>query len=139
MQKSTSKLTVFFDDPFWVAFYECFSEGELEVCKITFGAEPRDCEVYEYFLNNFNSLTFSPPMKTDGKREQRINPKRMQREVSRQLETRGVGTKSQQALKLQQEQGKTERKQKAKQRKEEKAKLKFELRQMKQKEKHRDQ
>ena len=137
MQKSTSKLTVFFDDPFWVGVYERFSEGELEVCKITFGAEPKDCEVYEYYLNNFNSLGFSPPLKAEGERECRINPKRMQREASRQLEERGVGTKSQQALKLQQEQGKSERKQKAKQRREKEANLKFELRQMKQKEKHR--
>jgi len=137
VQKSTSKLTVFFDDPLWVGVYERFSEGELEVCKITFGAEPKDCEVYEYFLNNFNSLCFSPPLKTEGECECKINPKRMQREVGRQLETRGVGTKSQQALKLQQEEGKSERKQKAKLRREEEAKLKFELRLIKQKEKHR--
>lgn len=38
------------------------------------------------------------------------NPKRVQREVRKQVENTGIGTKSQQALKLQQEQLKTERK-----------------------------
>ena len=43
-------------------------------------------------------------------KEKRINPKRMQREVKRQMFDTGIGTKSQQALKLQHELFKTERK-----------------------------
>ncbi len=137
MQKNESRLTVFFDDPFWVGVYERISEGELEVCKITFGSEPKDCEIYEFFLNSFNGLSFSPSVKADEKAESYINPKRMRREISKQLETRGVGTKSQQALKLQQEAGKLECKENSKQRREEEKQFKFELRQQKQKEKHR--
>lgn len=38
------------------------------------------------------------------------NPKKVQREVRKQVESAGIGTKSQLALKLQQEQMKTERK-----------------------------
>ena len=37
------------------------------------------------------------------------NPKRVQREVRKQVQNTGIGTKSQQALKLQQEQLKIER------------------------------
>ena len=136
MQKTESRLTVFYEDPFWVGVYERVSEGKMEVCKVTFGAEPKDGEVYEYFINNFNGLCFSPPVKDEQTSESNINPKRMQREISKQLETRGVGTKSKQALKLQQEAGKLARKENSKQRKEEKKQLKFELRQQKQKEKH---
>ena len=137
MQKNESRLTVFFDEPFWVGIFERVSEGELEVCKVTFGAEPKDYEVYEYFLNNFNGLSFSPPVIAEFRDENKISPKRMRREISSQLETRGVGTKSQQALKLQQEAGKLARKVNSKQRREEEKQQKFELRQQKQKEKHR--
>ena len=48
-------------------------------------------------------------MATDVKETGR-NPKRVQREVRKQIQNTGIGTKSQQALKLQQEQLKTERK-----------------------------
>ncbi|PKM74013.1 MAG: DUF2992 domain-containing protein [Firmicutes bacterium HGW-Firmicutes-16] len=136
MQKNESRLTVLYDEPFWVGVYERFYEGELEVCKVSFGAEPKDSEVYEYFLNNFNDLSFSPAIKAEIKSRPDINPKRMRREISKQLETRGVGTKSQQALKLQQEEGKLARKVISKQRREDEKQFKFELRQQKQKEKH---
>ena len=39
-----------------------------------------------------------------------MNPKRLQREAKHQLEQTGIGTRSQQALKLQHEQMKVERK-----------------------------
>lgn len=137
MQKSESKLTVFFEEPFWVGVYERISEGELEVCKITFVEEPRDCEIYEFILCGFIKLAFSPPIKAEEKQETKINPKRMQREINKQLDTHGIGTKSQQALKLQQEQEKTARKEKSKLKTEEKKQLKYDLHQQKQREKHR--
>lgn len=137
MQKTESKLTVFFEDPFWVGVYERVSEGELETCKVTFGAEPRDSEIYEFFLCNFYKLSFSPPIKAEAKQIVKISPKKMQREINKLLDLQGIGTKSQQALKLQQEQGKTKRKEKSKAQAEEKKQYKFELRQQKQKEKHR--
>lgn len=137
MQKSESKLTVFFDDPFWVGVYERISDGKLEVCKITFGAEPKDYEVYEFFLQNWNNLRFSPPVKADAKQEVKINPKRMQREIKKQLGTQSIGTKSQQALKLQQEESKVSRKENSRKQKEDEKQRQFELRQQKHKEKHR--
>lgn len=137
MQKIESKLTVFFDDPFWVGVYERISNGNLEACKIMFGTEPKDYEVYDFLLHNWNSLRFSPPVKADSKQNMKINPKRMHRAIKKQLETQGVGTKSQQALKLQQEENKVSRKQKGRQQKEHEKQLQFELKQQKRKEKHR--
>lgn len=137
MQKIKSKLTVFFDAPFWVGVYERISEGKLEVCKITFGAEPKDYEVYEFLLQNWHRLHFSPAVKADSQNELKINPKRMQRAIKKQLAPQGIGTKSQQALKLQQEEGKAARKQKSRSQKEAEKQLQFELRQQKRKEKHR--
>ena len=65
------------------------------------------------------------------------NPKRMQRDVIKQLRDTGIGTKSQQALKLQQEQNKQERKVKSREQKLAEAKRMFELKQQKKKERHR--
>ena len=109
MDKVVGRLTVFFEQPFWVGVFECISEGKLSVCKVTFGAEPKDYEVYDFVLKNYYELRFSPAVATDAKEAGR-NPKRVQREVRKQVQNTGIGTKSQQALKLQQEQLKTERK-----------------------------
>lgn len=76
-------------------------------------------------------------MKSDSKKDIKINPKRMQRSIKKQLETHGVGTKSQQALKLQQEEGNLARKKKSREQKDAEKERQFEMRKEKQKEKHR--
>lgn len=50
MDERISTLTVFFEDPFWVAVAERMEGGKLSACKITFGAEPKDGEVWAYIL-----------------------------------------------------------------------------------------
>lgn len=62
MPENGAKLTVFFQEPFWVGLYERWTEGLLQVCKITFGAEPKDYQVYEFLLNHWDGLRFSPPV-----------------------------------------------------------------------------
>ena len=47
-----TKLTVYFDDPFWAGVFERFEDNKLSVCKVTFGAEPKDYDVWEFVLNN---------------------------------------------------------------------------------------
>lgn len=136
MDKVSGKLTVFFEEPFWVGEFECVSDGKLSVCKVTFGAEPKDYEIYDFVLKNYYRLRFSPAVETDVKEAGR-NPKRVQREVRKQIQNTGIGTKSQQALKLQQEQLKIERKMKNHKQQEIDKKRKFELKQRKRKEKHR--
>ena len=136
MQKTESKLTVYFDDPFWVGVYERISDGLLEVCKITFGSESKDYEVYEYLLQNWHLLRFSPPVKINGKQDVKINSKRMQRAIKKQLEMQGIGTKSQQALKLQHEENKIIRNEKSREQREAEKRMQFELRQQKKKQKH---
>ena len=136
MDKVSGKLTVFFEEPFWVGVFECVSDGKLSVCKVTFGAEPKDYEVYDFVLKNYYRLRFSPAVATDVK-EVGHNPKRVQREVRKQVQNTGIGTKSQQALKLQQEQLKTGRKTVSQERREAEKQRQFELKQQKRKEKHR--
>ena len=136
MGKVSGKLTVYFDEPFWVGVFERIEDGKLSAAKVTFGTEPKDYEVYEFVLKHYYSLQFSPAVATVVKEVKR-NPKRMQRDVKKQLQDTGIGTKSQQALKLQQEQNKQSRKVKSREQKLSEAERLFELKQQKKKERHR--
>ena len=131
-----TQITVLFEDPFWVALYERESGGKYEVCRITNRAEPKDYEVYEFLLKNHKKLPFSPAVSVCGFEEKRISPKRRQREAKKATEQNGIGTKAQQALKLQHEQNKIERKARTKEMKEAEKKLRFEQKQEKKKQKH---
>ena len=130
MDKVNGKLTIFFEEPFWVGIFERIEDGKLSAVKVTFGAEPKDCEVQEYIQKWYFSLKFSPVVETVVKDIKR-NPKRMQREAKKQMLEIGIGTKSQQALKLQQEQNKQERKEKSRKRKEAEEQRMFERKQRK--------
>lgn len=135
MDKVNGKLTVYFEEPFWVGVFERINGGKLSVAKVTFGAEPKDYEVQEYIQKHYASLKFSPAVDTVVKDIKR-NSKRMQREAKRQMQKTGIGTKSQQALKLQQEQYKQEHKIRSKEKKEAEKLRMFELKQQKKREKH---
>ena len=135
MDKASGKLTVYFEEPFWVGVFERIEDGKLSVAKVTFGAEPKDYEVQEYIQKYYFSLKFSPVVETVVKDIKR-NPKRMQREAKKQTMETGIGTKSQQALKLQQEQNKQVRKERSRKKKEVEEQRMFELKQQKKREKH---
>ena len=126
---------MYFEEPFWVGIFERIEDGKLSVAKVTFGAEPKDYEVQEYVQKYYFSLKFSPAVDTVVKDIKR-NPKRMQREAKKQMQEIGIGTKSQQALKLQQEQNKQERKVRSQEKKEAEKLRMFELKQQKKREKH---
>lgn len=81
-----SSLTILFEAPFWIGLYERTDGGKYEVCKITFGSEPKDYEVYEFLLKNWHKLKFSPPIQAEVSIERKLNPKRMQREIQSQLQ-----------------------------------------------------
>ncbi len=131
-----SSLTILFENPFWIGLYERIYDDQYEVCKITFGAEPKDYEVYNFLIQNWHRLKFSPPVKTDRVKERKISPKRMQRKINDQLQNKGIGTKAQQALKLQHEQRKVNSKFQKRENKEAEKERQFTLRQEKKKAKH---
>lgn len=128
--------TVYFEDPFWVGMIQRFDGNRLSVCKVTFGAEPTDAEIYAFLLKHFNDLQFTKPIKAEEKKRA-DSPKRRMRNAKKMLDQKGVGTKSQQALKKQYEESKAERKAVSKEKREEDARRLFELKQKKKKEKHR--
>ena len=135
MDRVSGKLTIYFEDPFWVGVFERIENRKLSVAKVTFGAEPKDYEVLEFINRNYYHLQFSPAVETIVK-DTKKNPKRAQREAKKQTLETGIGTKSQQALKLQQEKNKQERKVRSREQREAENQRLFELKQMKKREKH---
>ena len=129
-------LTVFFEDPFWVGVFERIDDGKLSVCKVTFGAEPKDYEVWEFILQNYDRMVFSPAVETE-MRQIADNPKRRLRNVRKQTERSGIGTKSQRALQMQREEMKKERRQNCREQRDAEAQRRFDMKQMKKKEKRR--
>ena len=132
---SEIKMTVYFDDPFWVGVFERIHEGHLQTSRIVFGSEPKDYEVYEFVLRNFYLLRFGKAVEMEEKPQGRINPKRLQRQIRRATEASGVGTKAQQAMKLEYESRKIEIKKCSREQREEMERQKFLKHQEKKKEK----
>lgn len=128
-------LTVFFEGPFWVGVFERTTGNGLSVCKVTFGAEPKESEVFDFVLRKYGSLAFSSAVRTEV-RKPADNPKRRQRNARRQIQSSGIGTKSQQVLQLQREEMRIVRKQNTKEEKEAEKQRRFDLKQQKRKEKH---
>lgn len=135
MDKVAVVFTVFFEEPFWCGVYQRQEGNHLEAARVVFGSEPKEYEVQAFLLQNWKRLRFG---KTSGEKiaAERINPKRMQREVRKQMREKGVGTKAQQALAALWEEQKTERKTRTKEEKLEEAERKFQQRQAKRREKH---
>ena len=136
MDRASGKLTIYFEDPFWVGVFERIENRKLSVAKVTFGVEPKDYDVLEFINRNYYHLQFSPAVETVVK-DTKKNPKRAQRDAKKQTLETGIGTKSQQALKLQQEQNKQERKVRSREQREAESQRIFELKKIKKREKHR--
>lgn len=126
-----------FQNPFWIGIYERMDKERYEVCKIVFGEEPKDGQIYHFLQNNWRKLKFSVPIQQEKSEEKKINPKRMQRQIHRQMKNSGIGTKAQQALKLQTEQTKVIQKKKRKEQNEAEKEIQYRLHQEKKKQKHR--
>ncbi|HIQ80951.1 MAG TPA: YjdF family protein [Candidatus Scatavimonas merdigallinarum] len=135
MGESIGKLTVYFENPFWVGVFERIEDEKLSVCKVTFGAEPKDYEVLEFVVKNYSQLKFSPSVDVKVRKEAK-NPKRIQREARKQSAQSGIGTKSQQALQQQREENKLIRKAISRRKREAEKQRQYDLKQQKRKEKH---
>lgn len=133
------KLTVFFEGMFWVGVFEKTTETSYEVSRVVFGAEPKDYEIFEFINRHFYKINFKNSLITDtctNVKDKKINPKRVQRELRKETENKGIGTKAQQALQLQYEENKLQRKKLSKERREAEAERKFQLKQEKKLKKH---
>lgn len=136
MDKISGKLTVLFEEPFWIGIFERQDDKKYEVCRVVFGAEPKEVEVYEFILERFFSLDFGSIKLEKNVTKDKIGYKRMQRKVKKEQEKESIGTKAQNALRLQYKERKQDRKNLAKARKEEEKERLFNLKQEKRKAKH---
>lgn len=133
MIQGSCKLTVFFQNQFWVGIFEGESENEYSVARVVLGSEPTEAQLYEFILKNYNQIPFKKIQSQIFSTQKKTNYKRLQREVKKQQKEKGMGTKAQNAIKLQHESAKVERRRKRKESERDKM---YELKQMKKKEKY---
>ena len=83
---ATIKATIFFEKRFWVGTFEHTDREGYAVARHIFGAEPSDSEIHEFVLNHYHELKFGELKGNISIQIQRMNPKRVQREVRREME-----------------------------------------------------
>ncbi|MGP0689663.1 YjdF family protein [Priestia aryabhattai] len=132
-------LTIYHDGQFWVGIIEVVEDGKLRAFRYVFGAEPKDTEILEfiyYKLLNIINQSIHSGLDVKGKSDKRINPKRLQRQVAKQINKVGVSTKAQEAMKQEYEEKKKSKKKRAKQYREELKDQKYLMKKQKAKAKH---
>jgi len=82
---ATIKATIFFEKRFWVGIFERTDKEGYAIARHIFGGEPSDSEIHEFVLNHYHELKFGE-LKEVGIQIQRMNPKRVQREIRREME-----------------------------------------------------
>jgi len=92
-------LTVFFEDPFWVGLLTISEGATAKYCRVVFGGEPSDIEIYNFFHRNYYNLKFSESLPAMQEKPPVKNPKRRQREVSKNLHQRSGEKKSYEVIK----------------------------------------
>ena len=137
MQESSVCFTVRFEDPFWIGIYERKVKGKMEIAKIIFGEEPKDQEVFLYYLNHYQEFRFSPAIEMGKRKTAKRNAKRVQKEIKKEIKNKAMGTKSQLAISLLKETAKKEKQLRTRKQIEEKRRQLFELKKQKRKQKHR--
>ena len=127
-------LTVYFEDGFWHGLFEQEYEGTYQVCRVTFGQEPKEDEILKLLQTQFTQLSFSPEAIV--KQHVKIkNPKRLQRMVKKQVNQK-VSSKSKELLQLQYEERKKISKYQSSVQKQLLKQERFERKQQKRREKH---
>src|ERR1044071_6956273 len=98
------RLTILFDPPYWIGLLETESDGLLYAARHIFGAEPSDPEVYAFVQNDLlplmRSMTVGLPIDS-GSKPRYINPKRLQRDIRREVMRTDIPNKAHESIRLQ--------------------------------------
>ncbi|HWP95497.1 MAG TPA: YjdF family protein [Syntrophomonadaceae bacterium] len=130
------KLSVFYEEPYWVGLFEKQSQGKYSVCRVVFGPEPRIDQILQLIYERYHELKFSLPHREKSfPAPGTMNPKRRQRAIAHEMAHIGRSTRAQEALQEQREALKLERRQVSSKEKEEAARQKYILKQLKKKDK----
>lgn len=137
---TTIKATVFYENRYWVGTFERTDKEGYALARYIFGAEPSDSEIHEFVLNHYHELKFGELREFD-LQIQRMNPKRVQREVRREMnklkETTKPSTFAQDYMREELEKKKKEKKSLSSAEKQMRKEDQFNIKQEKKKEKHR--
>ncbi|WP_088187084.1 YjdF family protein [Desulfosporosinus sp. FKA] len=133
------KLTVYYDDQFWVGVVEEIADSKLMAARYVFGTEPHDTDVLWFinhkmmeFLASSKPLVCAPHPKIKS-----ANPKKLARQVAKEMQSKGISTYSQEAIKENLKSRKVERRIESKLQREELAEKKRKIATLKAKAKHR--
>ena len=111
-------LTIYHDGQFWVGIIEVVEDGKFKAFRYVFGAEPKDTEILDFIhhkLLNLINQSIHSGLDVKIKSNKKINPKRLQRQVAKEINKVGISTKAQEAMKQEYEEKKKSRKKKSKQ------------------------
>lgn len=109
--------------------FELVEDDRYSACCVVFGAEPSNEKILDLVCSRYSELRFTKPAAHEETPKQATNPKRCQREASREMRRRGPSTKAQQALLEEREASAQQRKADARDRCEEEKRQRFEQRQ----------
>jgi hypothetical protein len=134
------KATIFFDKRYWIGTFERTDKQGYAIARHIFGSEPTDPQVYEFVLAHYQELKFGEPKEFTLKIK-RMNPKRVQREVQKEMnrikETTEPSTFAQDYMREQLEKNKLQKKLLSTAEKQARKDEQFSIRQKKKKEKQR--
>ncbi len=136
MESVSITLKVYYEETFWVGVFERIENQQFSVFKIIFGLEPQDQDIYRMILKQYQSFVFSPPI-DHAVKVHKMNPKKKQRMIHREVSSVHMSTQSQRALSLQYEQMKVLQKHQKSQTKMKTKEKQYQLKQQKKKQKHR--
>ncbi|WP_409975421.1 YjdF family protein [Bacillus sp. Bva_UNVM-123] len=130
---------MYYDGQFWIGIIEVEQDGKLKAFRYVFGAEPKDIEILNFIHNKLLKIINNAHQAGVASKEQpikRINPKRLQRQVAKEMKKVGISTKAQEALKQEYEERKEEKKKFNKQYYDEMKEKKYLIKKQKAKAKH---
>lgn len=79
------KATIFFEKIYWVGVFERTDKEGYAVARHIFGSEPKDHQIHEFVLKHYQELKFGEAKEIEVQIH-RMNPKRVQREIRREIE-----------------------------------------------------
>lgn len=133
------KLTIYYDGQFYIGLVEIKTGNTLKAYRHLFGKEPKDQDILEFVNHELLNLIENHEQKGVSIKkdsQKKINPKRLQRKVSKELKQAGVSSKAQEAIKKEYEQRKKIKIVKNKQQREEHKQHKRNIKIQKAKKKH---
>lgn len=106
------KLTILFNGQFWEGVVESNYDGCFKAGRYIFGSEPKDPEVLDFVLRLALKILEDTvaSMEVSGIEQKKVNPKRLAREVAKEIAVKSVSTMAQEVIQRDLETRKKEKK-----------------------------